>query len=93
MAELVKLGTEAQPQTGQVWVLREDATIRRILDPEDKLPKKVVVSSVDPPDWNRFTFKVRIRANPEDIETEMDSFEVLYELYCPTVWERITQRT
>jgi hypothetical protein len=93
MAELVKLGTEAQPQTGQVWVLREDATIRRILDPEDKLPKKVVVSSVDPPDWNRFTFKVLVRAIPEDITTEINFFEALYELHRPSVWERITQRT
>lgn len=91
ITELTKLGTE--PQAGQIWVLREDATIRRILDPEDKLPKKVVVSKVDPPDWSRFTYKLLVRINPEDVPTEINFFEALYELHRPSVWERITQRT
>jgi len=91
IAELVKLGIEAQPQAGKVWRLREDETLRMILDPEGKLPKEVLVSSVDPPGWSRGMSKVRVVSN--DCEMEIDCFEALYELYRPSVWERITQRT
>jgi hypothetical protein len=91
MAELIKLGIELQPQAGQVWTLREDSTIRRLLDPEDKLPEKVMVSGVDPPGWSKFTIKVRVVSY--DTEMEIDCFGTLYELHRPSVWERITQRT
>lgn len=88
MTKLIEAGVEPQPEVGQTWVLREDAFLRKILDPEEKLPKKVVVSSVEPPTWSRFTLKIRVVNN--NVEMEIDCFETLYEVYRPSVWERIT---
>ena len=94
-AKLMEAGVEPQPEVGQTWVLREDAYLRKILDPEEKLPKKVVISSVEPPTWGRFNLKIRVTGNkdiaiPQGEVMEIDCFETLYEVYRPSVWERIT---
>lgn len=86
--EAVKKDIENTPRAGQVWVLRTDeiASLTR-LALKTNPPERVTVKE-SKIDWTGKTVVAIDEATGSTWQFK-SSFEVLYELYRPSVWERL----
>lgn len=88
---LAEAEKESRPRVGEVWRLKvEDPDVKILLTLKKwaNLPKFIKVLEILPMSWGHPDGIVR-GVTKEGRRVETDSFQFMYELYRPSVWERL----
>jgi hypothetical protein len=83
---------DSRPRVGEIWRLKtEDPDVQLLLNLKQwHLPQFLKIEEVLPETWTRSSPLVRGRSK-DGRRIETDSFQFMYELHRPSVWERLDE--